>query len=498
MSTLHEANQETSEVVSVPSDVSQSTQSGWKLPTQQEETQRDLEKLASFVNFSKRRGVGSTALAAQLLRVDDTDENSILSFSLPLGHQSGKGRCLVRNNNAQLKNKRALLSSDLDRSSMDLECVKQDENSNTMPTAKYIRIQADCATGLPMISIFDECGQSQLACAYLAKDFKLDIDFKLWACNGNIITPCPTVCTRRCSGVCVCCPTPAVKCTPIVKPATYTPKVNLGCTPVCAPCPPCSPMCSPPCPPPCSPPCPPACPPCPPVCLPCAPACPPICPPCPPACPPCPPACPPCPPGCPPCPPGCPPCPPACPPCPPGCPPCPIPCPPACPLPCPPVGQASCGNWHIWRIANFAQLEECNGGEWCEPFYLGQPGYRMQAKLEFTTYLFGIYIKLVPGDYDDCLSWPFSSDIYFSILDQTGAGNHIVRVLRPYLNDEDEREVWQRPTRVSCNQVGWGLPDIGLRSLVHSRICRPSPYLRNGTLYIQITLGKATCVQEAL
>ncbi|KAL5105165.1 hypothetical protein TcWFU_004126 [Taenia crassiceps] len=180
MPSLHEANKETSEMVSVPSDASESPQSGWKLPPQQEAIQSDLEKLASFINLSKRRGVGSTALAAQLLRVDDTDENSILSLSLPLGHQSGKGRCLVRNNNAQLKNKRIL---DLDPSSMDLECVKQDENSNTMPTAKYIRIQADCASGLPMISIFDECGQSQLACAYLAKDFKLDIDFKLWACN---------------------------------------------------------------------------------------------------------------------------------------------------------------------------------------------------------------------------------------------------------------------------------------------------------------------------
>ncbi|CDS38196.1 TNF receptor associated factor 4 [Echinococcus multilocularis] len=464
MASLHEANKGTP-VASIPSDASESTQSCWKLPPQQEDIQRDLEKLASFINLTKRRGMGSTALAAQLLRVDDTDENSILSLSLPLGHQSGKGRCLVRNNNAQLKNKRTLTSTDLDHSSVDFECVKQGENSNTMPTAKYIRIQADCATGEPMISIFDECGQSQVACAYLAKDFKLDIDFKLWACNGNIVTPCPTVCTRQCSGMCVCCPTPAVKCTPIVKATTIKPKASLGCVPapvcatVCAPCPPCSPVCSPPCPPPCSPPCPPPCPP--------------VCPPCPPTCPPCPQACPPCPP-------------------------CPAPCPPACPLPCPPVEQASCGNWHIWRIANFAQLEECNGGEWCEPFYLGQPGYRMQAKLEFTTYLFGIYIKLVPGDYDDCLSWPFSSDIYFSILDQTGAGNHIVRVLRPYLNDEDEREVWQRPTRMSCNQVGWGLPDIGLRSLVHSRLCRPSPYLRNGTLYIQITLGKATCVQEAL
>ena len=457
MSFHPDIKKETTEKCTNLSDASESSQSSWHLPPQLETIQRDLEKLTTLLNPIKRRGDEVTSLAAQLLRVDDNDEHSILSLSFPLGHQSGKGRCLVRNNNAQLKNRLFLAPKDHDYSSSSFECVKQGGNSNTMPTAKYIRIQADCVTGEPMISIFDECGQSQVASAYLAKDFKLDIDFKLWACNGNIVPSGSNANTRRSSNACACCNSQPMKTS-----ATLTAKNGFSST--CNPGTPCSPQfqqqCLTACPPSCTQQCPTtcqsSCPP-PPVTQPSY------------------------------------------------NPPCPVSCPQSCPQACPPsansypsVDQNACGNWHIWRIGNFAQLEECNGGEWCEPFYLGQPGYRMQAKLEFTTYLFGIYIKLVPGDYDDCLSWPFSSDIYFSILDQTGAGNHIVRVLRPYLNDEDEREVWQRPTRSSSNQVGWGLPDIGLRSLVHSRICKPSPYLRNGTLYIQITLGKATCTQEAL
>ncbi|VDD75504.1 unnamed protein product [Mesocestoides corti] len=453
-----------------------------KLLEQQDEIQKDLEKLANLINMSKRRSSRPFSLnsfPAQLFRVDDSEENSILSLSFPLEQQSGKGRWLIRNNNAQLKHMKPALFGNLDclaNQALKFECGKQMENNNTTPTAKYIRIQADSTTGEPMISIFDECGQSQVACAYLTKDFKLDIDFKLWDRNGSIVPMTTSAESRRSSGGCYCPPSLSNRASsskpclspscPKLNPSQYSNQrysrqvspphgVTICPNPHAAPIPKPNPSMSlksspqPPPPPPAN-----------------ISSSPPNS--------------------------------------------TPGPTmqsgysrPPPGPIPnplseVPEPKLTGFNNWHIWRISNFAELEECNGGEWCEPFYLGQPGYRMQAKLEFTTYLFGIYIKLVSGDYDDCLTWPFDSDIYFSILDQTGAGNHIVRVLRPYLNDEDEKEVWQRPTAENSDQIGWGLPDIGLRSLIHSKIYKPSPYMRNGTLYIQITLGKAICPQEAV
>lgn len=361
------------------------------LLAQQDELQNDLKKLAKLINTAKTKSsktgpIQNCPQHPMNLESAPSDTNSIST------EKNGKGCGLGAQSKGCVQSPSNAVSENVSNNDL--------RHKNCL-TAKYIRIQADPDTGEPLISIFDESGQTQAVCAYLTKDFKLDIDCKLW--NKN-----------RCSDDSKRISVPRVSSSPS----------NVGQGQQC-------PSPSSPC-------CPPSI-----SVAPCSTFKPECCPPFKPEC---------------------------------------------CPVDCTPPF----GNWFIWRIDNYTCVEERNDGDWCNPFYLGQPGYRMQAKLEFTSYLFGVYIRLCVGDYDGCLGWPFDSDIYFSILDQTGAGNHIVRVLRPYLNDCDECGVWERPSCESQRfQTGWGIPDLGLRSLVHAKMCKPSPYLRNGTMYLQITLGKS-------
>merc|ERR1712136_231419 len=35
-----------------------------------------------------------------------------------------------------------------------------------------------------------------------------------------------------------------------------------------------------------------------------------------------------------------------------------------------------------------------------------------------------LYVKILPGDYDNLLEWPFTHPIKFTLVDQSGAGRH--------------------------------------------------------------------------
>ncbi|VDP92984.1 unnamed protein product [Echinostoma caproni] len=161
------------------------------------------------------------------------------------------------------------------------------------------------------------------------------------------------------------------------------------------------------------------------------------------------------------------------------------------------------GNAYIWTINSYCAIEAAECGFWSEPFYLGEPGYRFRAKIEFTTFHMGIFIQLLPGEYDDSLQWPFRCSIQFVLIDQTMSGRNLSRILKPFPEDEDERGVWDRPRPDDwssvmsesnrCTIVGktdaWGLPDFAPRSLLggpkpHGR----NDYVRNDRMYVAIRL----------
>ncbi|CAB0020627.1 unnamed protein product, partial [Nesidiocoris tenuis] len=83
----------------------------------------------------------------------------------------------------------------------------------------------------------------------------------------------------------------------------------------------------------------------------------------------------------------------------------------------------------VWRIADFAaKMAEAQGKEGIElispSWYTSQFGYKLQASLFLNgngtgegTHL-SLYIKLLPGEYDALLKWPFSHTVAFTLFDQ--------------------------------------------------------------------------------
>jgi TNF receptor-associated factor 4 len=84
----------------------------------------------------------------------------------------------------------------------------------------------------------------------------------------------------------------------------------------------------------------------------------------------------------------------------------------------------------IWKITNYKQkfLESVykSAEIISEPFYTNRYGYKMAASVFLNgngagegKYL-SVYIKLLPGEFDNILDWPFSLPISFSVWDQNG------------------------------------------------------------------------------
>ncbi|KAF5394142.1 hypothetical protein PHET_12166 [Paragonimus heterotremus] len=150
-------------------------------------------------------------------------------------------------------------------------------------------------------------------------------------------------------------------------------------------------------------------------------------------------------------------------------------------------------NLYIFVVPNFSVVESKSCGLWSDAFYLGNPGYRFRAKLEFTTYHMGIFIQLTPGEFDARLKWPFREHVQFVLIDQTSSGKNLARTLKPYPDDADERGVWDRPVDKTAasdhkDRESWGLPDFVPRSMLFTEARKSSKYVRNDQIYIAIRL----------
>lgn len=76
-----------------------------------------------------------------------------------------------------------------------------------------------------------------------------------------------------------------------------------------------------------------------------------------------------------------------------------------------------------------AKFEEARGKDGVElissPFYTSQFGYKLQASVFLNgngagegTHI-SVYIKILPGEYDALLKWPFAHTVSFTLFDQS-------------------------------------------------------------------------------
>lgn len=80
----------------------------------------------------------------------------------------------------------------------------------------------------------------------------------------------------------------------------------------------------------------------------------------------------------------------------------------------------------VWRVANFSDIASTAQELIFSPrFYLSEPGYRMQLLLvpnttysDLTSYL-GVFFRVVAGDYDAHIEWPYKHRTVLSVLEHS-------------------------------------------------------------------------------
>ncbi|XP_063056025.1 meprin A subunit beta-like [Engraulis encrasicolus] len=110
---------------------------------------------------------------------------------------------------------------------------------------------------------------------------------------------------------------------------------------------------------------------------------------------------------------------------------------------------------HTWQIRNFEErLNSSARSEIYSPRYYTTDGYGYQIRLSLRSTYFGLYLRLVSGDYDDQLEWPFAWRQLSSIMvDQNPRMQMHMSKLRTITTDPGaminaEQSLWDNPREV--------------------------------------------------
>ncbi|MGH0181865.1 UNVERIFIED_CONTAM: hypothetical protein FKN15_028857, partial [Acipenser sinensis] len=152
----------------------------------------------------------------------------------------------------------------------------------------------------------------------------------------------------------------------------------------------------------------------------------------------------------------------------------------------------------IWKIADYSRkLQEAktrnNFEFFSPPFYTHKYGYKLQV----STFLNGngsgegthlsIYIRVLPGEYDNLLEWPFSYKVTFSLLDQSDPSLSKPQHITETFNPDPSWKNFQKPpsTRNSLDEsmLGFGYPKF----VSHEEIKKRN-YIRDNSVFLKASI----------
>lgn len=117
-----------------------------------------------------------------------------------------------------------------------------------------------------------------------------------------------------------------------------------------------------------------------------------------------------------------------------------------------------------WRIENWIEKLEMARNEagsnqlLSRPYYIGHPGYKVcleafpDGKQTGKGHL-SVYLKLMKGQYDEGLPWPFRLMFTLSVVDQQMGGRDVSRTIDPPI--ESDSEPFERPRAEKNHGRGW-------------------------------------------
>ena len=145
----------------------------------------------------------------------------------------------------------------------------------------------------------------------------------------------------------------------------------------------------------------------------------------------------------------------------------------------------------VFTMTNFEQHK--NDDTWYSPpFYTHPHGYKMCLCIWPNGFgpgkgtHFGVSIRLMRGEFDDHLKWPFRGSITFVLLDQEGGKNHKNLINVVHFNDRTPDEYCTRVVGKEVNDYGWA----NAKGVPLSRL-QPK-YLKNDCIKLSITKVELT------
>ncbi|KMQ91394.1 tnf receptor-associated factor 4 [Lasius niger] len=98
-----------------------------------------------------------------------------------------------------------------------------------------------------------------------------------------------------------------------------------------------------------------------------------------------------------------------------------------------------------------------------------------------------IYIKILPGEYDALLRWPFSHSVSFTMFDQTVIAEKACNIVESFIPDPTWKN-FQRPSR-EPDSLGFGFPRFVSHEMVKKR-----HFVKDDTMFIRVKVDPSKIV----
>ncbi|CAE1235462.1 TRAF4 [Acanthosepion pharaonis] len=159
--------------------------------------------------------------------------------------------------------------------------------------------------------------------------------------------------------------------------------------------------------------------------------------------------------------------------------------------------QVTNGNY-IWRISDYKSkyLESAYKGAkelTCQPFYTSRHGYKVSASVFLNGYgnsdnkYLSLYFKILPGEYDNLLEWPFRLPVTFTLYDQAADQDKRRNIVERFMPDPTRKQ-FKKP-HPDMESLGFGYPKfVSLETL------KTKNYIKDDILYIGIKVDNKSFI----
>lgn len=145
----------------------------------------------------------------------------------------------------------------------------------------------------------------------------------------------------------------------------------------------------------------------------------------------------------------------------------------------------------LWKITNWEKrMSEAKRAESLElvspAFYTSQYGYKLQVSIFLNgngpgeASHMSVFIKILPGEYDALLKWPFNQKVTFTLFEQSSEYDNVQGGIAESFIPDPAWKNFQTPSETT-QDLGFGFPCF----VSHETLAR-RPFVRNDTVFLRV------------